>query len=56
MGCLTIPKKYQEQDELLLAQNLVKTLHIITDGDSGQMYRYNEGVYRHNRAETEQAG
>ena len=46
MGCLTIPKKYQEQDELLLAQNLVKTLHIITDGDSGQMYRYNEGVYR----------
>ena len=43
---LSIPKKYQEQDELEVSQELVKKLRLVTDGDSGILYRRNNGVYK----------
>lgn len=39
------PKKYMEQEELEVAKEIVNTIKIVTDGDSGKIFRRMGGVY-----------
>ena len=41
-----MPKKYVEQEELEIALAIVKNNRLITDGDSGKVFRKIEGCYR----------